>query len=787
MSDMSEFTGKQTVLHVGCGTARLPALFPPEQWREIRLDIDPGVQPDILASLTDMSQLADASVDALWSSHNLEHLQAHEVAGALGEFRRVLRGGGHAFILTPDIQAVAEAVAQGNLEEPLYTSPAGPVSALDMLWGHAASLRAGQVYMAHRTGFTADTLLQKLKDAGFAAAKVERRPAAFELFATVQKEVTDAQIEDWMRQAADHQTAQRWRQAEAIYRRLVFFRERHWPAWYELGVSCYAQQALPEAIECMRKAAALAPHFANAHRALGCFLGMAGHAEEAIAALRHGISLDSNSAETHYNLGKALQEQNHLALAEQSYREALRIDPGYVLAHLNLGQVLNLQGDGEQAFRSYRAALALDPHSAWMHSNIALLMNFLEGHDSAEVFAAHQEFERMQMQPLAASIRPHANLPDPGRRLRLGYVSGDFRTHSLRYFITPILARHDHAQYEVYCYQTSELSDEVTARLRGFADHWLECAGVGFGDAELAERIRQDRIDILVDLSGHTQYNRLPVFGRKPAPVQITYLGYPSSTGVAALDYRIGDGWIDPEPADPQIFSSEHPLRLRHGFFCYQPLAESPEVNALPALERGFVTFGCLSQYPKLNQTLLSWWAEILRQVPGAKLLLQNQPLQTQPVRERLLRQFAALGVDESRLIFGPFGKAPDYLRTYHGIDIALDSYPYNGGTTTCEALWMGVPVVSLQGKRQVSRLGLSILAGLGLGEWVAASPEQYIQTALDLACDLPRLQAFRASLRQRMAASPTMDAEGFVRELEAAYRQAWQAWCGRHRPAAAA
>ena len=424
----------------------------------------------------------------------------------------------------------------------------------------------------------------------------------------------------------------------------------------------------------------------------------------------------------------------------------------------------------------YREAAAqiADPY---VQTNLAMMLSYSPAHDDADVFEAHRDFDRRLVAPLAATAPPHANRPDPERRLRVAYLSRDLCRHSMRYFLVPLVAHHDHAAFEIGFYNFGDKSDEITDFYRRRADFWVDCNG--WSDERLAARIRDDGIDILVELSGHTDRNRLLVVGRHPAPVQITYLGYPTTSGVGAIDYRISDRWIDPEPGQgPASASTETPLRLAHGYFCYSPVPGSPKVGPLPLDRHGHVSFGSLNQGPKLNPPLFESWAEILRRLPQSRLVIQNKAMAEGIPRERVRAEFTRLGIDAARLDFRPFGKAPAYLATYHDIDIALDSYPYNGGTTTCEALWMGVPVVSRAGGRHVARLGMSILNQIGLPELVAADAAGYIDTAVALAGDAERLRTLRAGMRDRLLRSPLMDHPGFTRELEGAYREVWRRWC---------
>ena len=769
---MKQDTRHKTILHVGCGRAPLPASFAPSEWREIRCDIDPDVQPDVLASMTDLSHFTDGSIDAIYSSHNLEHLPAHEVPQALGEFLRVLKPGGVAWIIVPDIQALGERITAGDLEGELYRSPAGPIAVADVLWGHRASLAAGRQYMSHRHGFSAATLERRLGEAGFGPLKVERNARTIELVATA---IRPATVQELFERAQQAQTDGRWKEAEAFYGEVLARDAQHWPSRLELGIVCFRLGRLAEAIEHLRHSLSLKPDFARTQLALGSFLGMDGKPARAEPHLRRAVALDPGSAEAHYNLGKCLQEQGGSIDAETSYRETLRLEPRHHLARLNLANVLFAQWRAAEALPLYREAAAniADPY---VHTNLPMLLNFAPEVTDAEVFAAHEEFNRRQIEPLAPATVAPTTTAEPERPLRVGYLSRDFCRHSVRYFLVPLIRHHDRSAFAITCFHFGDRSDEVTDLYRARADHFVECGQLN--DEQLAARIREDGIDILVDLAGLTDRNRALVVGRRPAPLQIGYLGYPATTGMRALDYRISDRWIDPEPPQPLVDSSETPLRLAHGYFCYQPMTTSPEVNTLPFDRNGFITFGSLSQAPKLNRPLMQRWAQILRGLPDARLVIQNMAMQHGPARAGVVTVFEREGIDPGRIEFRPYEKAPTYLASYHDIDIALDSFPYNGGTTTCEALWMGVPVVSQCGARHVARLGASILNTIGLGDLVADGAANYVAGAVALARDPARLRALRSTMRNRMSASPLMDHVGFTRELEAAYRSTWRRWC---------
>ncbi|HMD55082.1 MAG TPA: hypothetical protein VKJ65_11085, partial [Phycisphaerae bacterium] len=358
-----------------------------------------------------------------------------------------------------------------------------------------------------------------------------------------------------------------------------------------------------------------------------------------------------------------------------------------------------------------------------------------------------------------------------------GYVSGDFREHSVTYFLQGLFAAHDPGQVEIFCYADLRNSDHVTSRLKSFVHHWQNITGKS--DSDVAEIIRRDGIDILLDLAGHTADNRLLAFARKPAPVQVTYLGYPGTTGLGTVDYRFTDAYADP-PGQDDKFYSEKLLRLNNTFLCYEPPDVAPPVGPLPALKRsGAIIFGCLNMLPKINAKVVELWAQILKQTPESRMLLKNASLSDLSAREHLLQLFTNCGIGPDRLeLHGWMASSKEHLQLYNQIDLALDTFPYNGTTTTCEALWMGVPVVTLAGHVHMSRVGVSLLSNAGLPELIAQTPEEYVQIAVKLAGDLPKLNELRGTMRQRMQKSPLMDSRRFAHNVEEAYRNMWRNWC---------
>lgn len=371
--------------------------------------------------------------------------------------------------------------------------------------------------------------------------------------------------------------------------------------------------------------------------------------------------------------------------------------------------------------------------------------------------------------PITTS-RPRADV-NSAHRLKIGYVSSDFRTHSVSYFFEPLLQAHDKDVVEVYCYSGGQRPDATTVRLQALAHAWRDIGAMT--DAQAAEQIYADGIDILVDLNGHTAQNRLRVFAHKPAPIQVTYLGYPDTTGLRTMDYRITDAWSDP-PGD-EVYYTEKLIRLEGCFLCYRPPDDAPPVATLPALKQGFITFGSFNARAKINEEVITLWSRLLQDIPTSRLLIKNPSLTCSVTRDYLYEQFKTQGITRERVeLRGLARSTQDHLATYADIDIALDTFPYNGTTTTCEAMWMGVPVVTLAGDAHIGRVGVSLLHTVGQEDLISRNQDEYLRLARSLAEDRTRLANLRGELRQRMAASPLCDAQAFARKVEASYRDIW-------------
>ena len=470
------------------------------------------------------------------------------------------------------------------------------------------------------------------------------------------------------------------------------------------------------------------------------------------------MQLNPNFVEAYNNLGVDFKERGDLQEALLHFQKVLQLNPAFVEAYNNIGSILGDQGKLADAESYYRRALQMKPDFATCYSNLLLSMNYSPHHDNRNVYLEHLNFARQFAEPLLSDMPPHANEQIPDRRIKIGYVSPDFRRHSVNYFIEPVLSAHTREQFEVFCYSDVVSPDEVSQRIQTYPVQWRDI--VGMTDAQAAALVRSDRIDILVDLAGHTGYNRMLLFARKPAPVQVSWLGYPNTTGLSTMDYRIVDGYTDP-PGLTDQFYTEKLTRMPESFLCYQPEQDSPETGTLPSLQANHITFGSFNIISKVTPEAVAIWARILKEVPDSTLLLKAKSLFDKGTREYLGDLFHQHGITADRIIF-KFHTASykEHLAMYHDIDIALDTFPYNGTTTTCEALWMGVPVVTLAGDRHASRVGMSLLTNVGLPELVAQTEDEYIEKSqYNWRQTRERLRFLRERLRDMMRHSPVCDA----------------------------
>lgn len=576
--------------------------------------------------------------------------------------------------------------------------------------------------------------------------------------------------------ALQQHQAGRLAEAEQGYRQILQRQPEHADSLHLLGLVALQTGHPDAALALVERALAVRPDGALYRNSHGHVLERLGRYDEAARAFEAAIDLDPRYAEAVNNLGHVLERRDDLAAAEARYRAAIRLDPSYAEPHTNLGNVLKDRGALDEAIASYRRAIALRPDLSFLHSNLLLTLHYHAGITPAELAREHREWAERHVLPLVRFRRPHENEAEAERRIRIGYVSPDFREHAAMRFVLPVLRVRDREQFEIFAYSDATRPDHVTERVRAHVDRWRDVSTLG--DEQLAEAIRTDRIDILVDLAAHSGRNRLLVFARKPAPVQLTYLAYCSTTGVDAIDYRLTDGFLDP-PDSALAHYAERSIRLPGCYWCYS----SPVLPAdrLPPADRspGPPTFGCLNNFAKVSSVTLALWAQLLLRVPEARLLLYARG---GAHRDRVQAALRQAGLSATRVGFVGTQPFEDYLQTYRRIDVALDPFPFGGGTTTCDALWMGVPVISLAGDTAVSRAGSSLLSNAGLGELVARSEQQYLDLAAGAIRDSARLAAWRRELRGRLESSPVMDAQAFTRGLERIYRDLWRTWCEKRR-----
>jgi predicted O-linked N-acetylglucosamine transferase (SPINDLY family) len=516
----------------------------------------------------------------------------------------------------------------------------------------------------------------------------------------------------------------------------------------------------------------------DAWHMLGAVNGMLGLFDEAISCCLRSLEIHPARPDVFFNLAQAYMYTHRFSEAVNAYREVVRLSPDHVDALKNMGNALQAQGLIDDATACYRRALELRPDSPEIHSNLLLSLNYNPAYDAPAIFAEHVRWadlhERCGMQ-----IQVHPNLPDPDRTLRIGYVSPDIRNHSVSYFLEPLLAHHNPAAVTTVCYIDVSAADDTTSRIGALAP--LSRHTAGQPDARVAELISKDGIDILVDLAGHTAGNRLTLFARRPAPIQVTYLGYPNTTGLKSMDYRITDEWADP-PGKSEPWHTETLVRIPGGFLCYKPPGWAPPVAPPPAIHNGFITFGSFNNLSKVTPGAVELWANILHAVPGSRLLLKSKSFRDAASNERIRGLFASNGIADSRLDLLAYARSAEaHLACYHRMDIALDTFPYNGATTTCEALWMGVPVLSLVGTMHAGRVGVSLLSQAGLTELLAASPDDCVNRAVSLANDEEKRIHLRNCLQVQINNSSLCDGKAFSGKIEAAYRDMWRSWCLAH------
>lgn len=524
------------------------------------------------------------------------------------------------------------------------------------------------------------------------------------------------------------------------------------------------------------KALEVSPGNAEAHLKLGCLYLDQGSYADAMVYFERSIALKPDYSDAYLNLGHVMQNLDRLEDAEKYFRRSVELDPKSASPFNNLGNVLVRQGRLDEAMNSYRSALKINPKLPSVYSNLLLAMVYASSVTPEDLAETAREFGEKVANPLRRD-RPFPNTQETGRKLRIGYVSPDFRDHAVNYFFEPLLKSHDRERFEIFGYSNVKPieQDAVTARLKKDFSHWRDI--VELDDDQAADLIERDQIDILIDLAGHTANNRLMVFARKPAPVQVTWMGFVGTTGMDAIDYRVTDQYAEP-PGMTEHLSIETLWRLPEIFSCYSGHESRPAViDHPPAEDNGYITFGSFNNFAKLTDPVLSLWAEIMRKVPDSRLLLVIAGIDDPDFRSDVEIRFKSLGFDVDRLIFYKRSKANQFV-LYNKVDIVLDPFPCNGGTTSMDSMWMGVPMVTLEGQHFISRIGVTILTNAGMPELIAKTAEDYVSLAVRLATDREWLRRLRSGMRERVEKSPLMDQQRFARNMEDAYRGMWRIWC---------
>lgn len=578
-------------------------------------------------------------------------------------------------------------------------------------------------------------------------------------------------------------------------------------AYHKLGIVHMHLNEIELAVEAFRKAVRYKPSFVEAMNDLGNAHWHLGDYDNAKKAFRSALERKPDYDVAMINLSLALFQAHEYADAERLLNSALqsRSETGPILEALGrcqlgmgepekaksyflralainphsgdyynrLGHAYKLAGEQQQAVDCFKRAIALAPENFNFYPNLFSTLYFLPDVSQSEFFDLHEQFYQQFESSYVPLIKhPHQN-PEPTRRLKIGYVSADFRFHSVAYFFRPLLTHHDRSNVEIYCYYNHQKIDAMTQELKALSDHWCHC--LDMTDDALAAQIQRDGIDILIDLTGHFENDRLRVFARKPAPIQMIYLGFPGSSWIKAMDYRITDALAD--PVGQESYYVEKLLRLPASLWCFQPRSEMPGVTPLPALSNGVLTFGSFNNFNKIDDDCYALWAKLLVAIPSSRLLMVTVP-PSDTVRRSVLDKFAHYGVANDRVDMLPAMEAEPFFAAIQSVDIALDPVNVNGATTTCEALWLGVPTLSLVGTRFLQRAGLSILAAAGLPGFAVADPDAFIAKAIEMELNIEQLSHLRMTLREQIANSPLCDADKFARDMEILYRQAWVQWC---------
>ncbi len=546
---------------------------------------------------------------------------------------------------------------------------------------------------------------------------------------------------------------ERIEEAAEFYRRSLAVRPGHEETLAELGNACRKSLKFTDAIECYEKALTLNPDNALVKNNLALTLGDTNRFEEAAACFEDLVEKNPKTPQIRFNLAQVYSRLNRCEEARSQLEKVIALDPMMVEATIQTGSILFTLGEVAEGYRWNRERLPVARQTAEAHTIALLSLHYDPAVTSTALFAEHREWGRLHAPPCP----PRPPVYRDHKRIRVGYVSSDFRRHPVGWFMRPVLDSHDAERFEIYCYSGAHQPDELTAHAREHST-WRET--FGWSNAKLTEQMRQDEIDILVDLAGYTAGNRLLAIAERPAPVQVTWLGYPNTTGLTAVDYRLTDAWADP-PGMTEHLNSEKLVRLEDGFLCFSPDPASPE----PAVPHGPITFGCFNGLPKMSDEVFALWTKILQRVPGSRLFLKTKPFSMETTRRNVMRRLREAGIDPERVVLeGYSDEHSQHLAAYREVDVALDPFPYNGTTTTYDALWMGVPVVALEGETHVSRVSVSVLTRAGHPEWIAKTADEYVDIAVRLAKEA------RSEKRERLVTAAMMDGKAFTAKLERVY-----------------
>ena len=559
-------------------------------------------------------------------------------------------------------------------------------------------------------------------------------------------------------------------EAEASFRKAIILKPEYFEVYYNMGIMLNVQHKFNEAEESYKKALAIKPDYVEAYNNLGNTLNEQGKFIEAEVSFRKAIALKPDHVVAYNNLGITLDEQGKFIEAEASFRKAIALKPDYTEAYSNLGKILHELGKLEEAIENYDKAIKSKVDYFKAYSNKNFCLNYSSSYSPLYIYKQHLKFEKQfggfkAKSPLSVKIKKKSN-----ERLRIGYVSGDFRVHSVAYFFKPLLQNHNSHVVETFCYYNNNFIDKITNDIMTTCDHWRSIFGIT--DSEIFKIIRKDKIDILVDLSGHTGKNNLLVFAQKPAPIQVTWLGYPNTTGLSSIDYRFTDIIADPI-GEADDLHSEKLLRLPNGFLCFQGNEKVLSKSDPPQTHYDYITFGSFNNLSKITSEVIDVWSKILNLIPKSHLILKCRKLKHN--KDYYYELFKNKGIDKDRIqLYEHLPSTSDHLELYNSVDIGLDPFPYNGATTTCEALWMGVPVITLLGDRHAGRVGASILTNVGLKDFIARDIDSYINLAVKMSANTKKLKEIRMTLRRKMQESLLCDARSFAGNVETSYKDMW-------------